>query len=99
MFVDYLLMESKCKNGQTFKKKVLVNTEDHLSVVVKKAIKAVLQKDNPAVGDDNVDEVMKCLKPVSCHGFNLTEYIEESMDDLKSANTPVFKRELDIDCH
>ena len=46
VFVDCRLIECKGENGQLFRKKFLANTEGHLGVVVKKSIKALLQKDD-----------------------------------------------------
>ena len=46
--------------------------------------------------DNGVDEAMKPLKSVSCNDSNLTEYTEESIGDLDSADTLIFKFRLDI---
>ena len=56
---------------------------------MKKAIKDLAQKDDLTARDDDFDNTMKRLTHVSCNVYNLMEHVEESMDDLDSADTPI----------
>ena len=47
VFVDRRLTKRNGEKRQVFRRKILAITEDHMSVIMKKSINALLRKDDP----------------------------------------------------